>query len=306
MQQNSIADMKKLIVIILCFLSLNSFSQDLNCRVQILSPQVQNTNKRALDELQIAIGEFMNNRKWANFELKSQERIDCNLVINLKNWDGGSNFQGEAQILSSRPVYGSSYNTTLLSLSDKNFDFTYTEGQPLEFSDQNYQSNLSSILAFYAYVIIGMDADSFDEMGGTDYYAKAQAVVNNAQNVSFAGWKAFENLRNRYWLTENLVNKSFLPIREILYTYHRQGLDFMSEDIAKGRTNIAAALPKLAELDKQKQGSLLNQVFFSAKADEIIDIFSKGNPMERTKIYNVMVDADPANASKYEELKKNK
>lgn len=296
--------MKKIIVFVLCFLSLNTFAQDLNCRVQILSPQIQNTNKRPLEELQIAIGEFLNNRKWANFELQPQERIDCNLVITLKSWDGGSNYQGEAQILSSRPVYGSSYNTTLLSINDKNFDFTYTQGQPLDYSDQNYQNNLSSILAFYAYVIIGIDADSFAKMGGTDYYTKAQTVVNNAQNAAFPGWKAFEGLKNRYWLAENLNNKSFMPIRNILYSYHRLGLDIMSEDITKGRKNIADALPQLAELDKQKQGSMLNQVFFSAKADEIIDIFSKGDPMERTKIYNVMVDADPANGSKYEELKK--
>jgi len=296
--------MKKLIVIIILFLSVNSYSQDLNCRVQILSPQVQNTNKRALDVLQIAISEFINNRKWASYELKSQERIDCNLVITLKNWDGGSNFQGEAQILSSRPVYGTSYNTTLLSIVDKNFDFTYAEGQPLDFTDQVYQNNLSSMLAFYAYVIIGMDADSFEKLGGTDYYAKAQTVVNNAQNAVFAGWKAFENLRNRYWLTENLTNKSYLPIREILYSYHRLGLDIMSEDIIKGRKNIADALPKLEELDRQQQGALLNQVFFQAKGDEIVDILSKGTPMERTKIYNVMVAADPANASKYDELKK--
>lgn len=298
--------MKKLIVFVLCFLTFHSFAQDLNCRVQVLSPQIQNTNKKALDDLQIAISEFMNNRKWANFELKSQERIDCNLVITLKNWDGGSNFQGEAQILSSRPVFGSSYNTTLLSINDKNFDFTYTEGQPLDYADQSYQNNLSSMLAFYAYVIIGFDTDSFTKLGGTDYYTKAQNVVNNAQNASFPGWKAFEGLKNRYWLAENLNNKSFLPIRNIAYSYHRLGLDVMSEDIIKGRKAISDTLPQLSELDKQKQGSMLNQVFFSAKADEIIDIFSKGNPLERTKIYNLMVDVDPANSSKYEELKKGK
>jgi hypothetical protein len=296
--------MKRLVIIALCFLSLHTFAQDLNCRVQILSPQIQNTNKKALDDLQIAISEFMNNRKWADFELNSQERIDCNLVITLKNWDGGSNFQGEAQILSSRPVFGSTYNTTLLSINDKNFDFSYTQGQPLDYTDQSFQNNLSSILAFYAYVIVGFDADSFSKLAGTPYYTKAQTVVNNAQNAGFAGWKAFEGLKNRYWLAENLNNKSFLPIRNIIYNYHRLGLDVMSEDIAKGRKAIVDVLPQLADLDKQKQGSMLNQVFFSAKATEIIDIVSKGSPMERVKIYNVMVDADPANSSKYEELKK--
>lgn len=296
--------MKKIILVALCFCVFQSYAQDLNIRVQILSPQIQNTNKRPLEALQIAITEFINNRKWSDLELKTQERIDCNLVIAIKNWDGGSNFQGEAQILSSRPIYGSTFNSTVLSLNDKNFDFSYAEGQALDYSDQNYINNLSSLLAFYAYVIVGLDSDTFSKLGGTAYYTKAQTVLNNSQNASFPGWKAFENLKNRYWLIENLNNTSFLPIREILYTYHRLGLDLMSEDLNKGRKNIGDALPKLSDLDRQKQGSMLNQVFFSAKADEIINIFSKGSPMERTKIYNLMVDVDPANTSKYEELKK--
>ncbi|MBK0384038.1 DUF4835 family protein [Pedobacter sp. SD-b] len=297
---------KKLFVILLICLAIKSSAQDLNARVQILSPQIQNTNNKPIEALQQAMTEFLNNRKWSVNELKPQERIDCTIVFNLKEWDGSSNYKGEAQIISSRPVYGTSYNTTLLSVSDKNFEFSYTEGQSLDFSDQNFQSNLSSILAFYAYVIVGLDADSFSKLGGTDYYAKAQTVLNNAQNAPFGGWKAFENLRNRYWIIENLQNKTFLSLREVLYTYHRLGLDLMSDDLNKGRKNIAASLAQLTELDKQKQGSILNNIFFSAKADEIIDIFKNSDPLERTKVYNIMVEVDPANSSKYEELKNGK
>ncbi|WP_082911333.1 type IX secretion system protein PorD [Pedobacter psychrophilus] len=295
--------MKKLLLLICICLTINAEAQDLNARVQILSPQIQNTNNKPIEALQQAMSEFLNNRKWSVNELKSQERIDCNIVFNLKEWDGSSNYKGEAQIISSRPVYGTSYNTTLLSVTDKNFEFTYTEGQPLDFSDQNFQNNLSSILAFYAYIIVGLDADSFSKLGGTDYFTKAQTVLNNAQNAPFGGWKAFENLRNRYWIAENLQNKTFIPLREVLYTYHRQGLDLMSDDINKGKKNIATSIEKLTELDKQKQGSILNNIFFSAKADEIIDIFKKSDPLERTKVYNTMVEVDPANSSKYEELK---
>lgn len=297
---------KKLLTFICMCLAINAEAQDLNARVQILSPQIQNTNNKAIEALQQAMSEFLNNRKWSVNELKSQERIDCNIVFNLKEWDGSSNYKGEAQIISSRPVYGTSYNTTLLSVTDKNFEFTYTEGQPLDFSDQNFQNNLSSILAFYAYVIVGLDADSFSKMGGTDYFTKAQTVLNNSQNAPFSGWKAFENLRNRYWISENLQNKSFMPLREVLYTYHRQGLDLMGDDINKGRKNIANSIDKLKELDKQKQGSILNNIFFSAKADEIVDIFRKSDPLERIKVYNTMIEVDPANSSKYEELKKAK
>lgn len=298
--------MKKILSIILIFWGIQSFAQDLNARVQILSPQVQNTNKRPLDVLQTTIQDFLNNRKWCDATLQAQERIDCNFVITVKEWDGSSNFKAEAQIISSRPVYGSTYNTPVLSVNDKNFDFNYSEGQPLDFSDQSFSSNLSSLLAFYAYVIVGMDFDTFSKLGGTPYYAKAQTVLNNAQNAPYTGWKAFEGLRNRYWLIENLTNKSFLPLRSLLYTYHREGLDLMSDDVKKGRKNIAAALPDLNELDQQKQGSMLNQLFFSAKADEIVDIFSASDPIEKTKIYNIMVQVDPADQTKYEALKNGK
>ena len=298
--------MRKILFVLIIFLSLKSDAQDLNARVQILSPTIQNTNKRPLEVLEQAIVEFLNNRKWSTLELKAQERIDCNFLINVKEWDGSSNFKCEAQILSSRPIFGTSYNSTILSVNDKNFEFSYTEGQPLDFSDQNFQNNLSSLLAFYAYVIVGLDADTFSKLGGTDYFNKAQTVLNNAQNAPFAGWKAFENLKNRYWIIENILNRTYLPIRNLLYNYHRLGLDIMVEDANKARKNISASIIGLNELDKQKQGYILNQIFFSAKGDEIVDVFSKSDPIERTKIYNALVDADPANTAKYEALKKAK
>lgn len=295
--------MKYLLIFIFLSYSLASFAQDLNARVQILSPQVQNTNKRPLEVLEAAMTDFLNNRKWTENELQPQERIDCNFVINIREWDGSSNFKAEAQILSSRPVYNTSYNTSILSLSDKNFDFSYNEGQPLDFADQNFINNLSSLLAFYAYVIVGLDYDSFEKLAGTNYYTKAQTVLNNAQNAPFTGWKAFEGLRNRYWLIENLNNKSFLPLRELIYTYHREGLDLMSDNINKAKKNMANSLNKLNELDKQKQGSVFNQAFYSAKAEEITNLFIKSDPVERMKIYNIMAGVDPANISKYEALK---
>lgn len=298
--------MRIALVLSFLFLSFCSYSQDLNARVQILSPRIQNTNKRPLEVLETAMTDFLNNRRWSETQLQAQEKIDCNFVITLTEWDGSSNFKGEAQIISSRPVFGSSYNSTLLSVNDKNFDFSYSEGQPLDYADQNFINNLSSLLAFYAYTIVGLDSDSFSKLGGTGYFTKVQDVLNNAQNAPFSGWKAFEGLRNRYWLIENLNNKSYLPLRELSYSYHRQGLDLMSDNINKGRKNIAEALPSLSELDKQKQGAMLNQVFFSAKAEEIVSIFSKSDPIERTKIYNILADADPANITKYEVLKNGK
>lgn len=293
-------------LIFFCFLIISQtvHSQDLNARVQILAPQLANSNKRVLDILETSIKDFLNNKRWSADALQPQERIDCNFVITITDWDGSSNFKAEAQIQSNRPVFNSSYSSTLLNISDKDFDFTYSEGQPLDFSEQNYISNLSSLLAFYAYIITGMDYDTFSKFGGTPYFEKAQTVLDNAQTAPNGGWKAFENLRNRFWLMENLMNKSFNPLRESLYVYHRDGLDVMAENQAKGRKAILSVIPQLQKIDRQKQGSILNQIFFTAKADEIINILSAAEPQEKMKAYTALSVIDPANSLKYEILKK--
>lgn len=281
-----------------------SRAQDLNARVKILSQQIQNTNQRSFDQLETAIRDFLNNRKWSNDPVRPMERIDCNFVINITQWDGSASFQADAQIQSSRPVFGSSYTSTILNISDKDFAFTYQDGQPLDYTDQAYQGNLSSLLAFYAYVIVGMDYDTYSRFGGSSYYQRAQTVVNNAQNASFAGWKAFENLKNRYWVAENLNNKAFNPIRETLYDYHRNGLDIMAGNRAKGRKEVLSTLSQLQKLDRQKQGSILNQLFFSAKATELVNIAGQADPQDRMRAYNQLIQLDPSNLAKYELLKK--
>jgi hypothetical protein len=296
--------MKYLILFCLIIISQSVLSQDLNARVQILAPQLANSNKRILDILEISIKDFLNNKRWSVDALLPQERIDCNFVITITDWDGSSNFKAEAQIQSNRPVYNSSYSSTLLNISDRDFGFTYSEGQPLDFSEQNFINNLGSLLAFYAYIITGMDYDSFSKFGGTSYFEKAQTVLNNAQIAPNSGWKAFENLRNRFWLVENLTNKSFNPIRESIYIYHRDGLDVMVENQSKGRKAVLSVIPQLQKIDKQNQGSILNQIFFTAKADEIINILATADPQEKLKAYNALSVIDPANSLKYEVLKK--
>lgn len=283
------------------------YSQDLNARVQILAPQIPNANKRVLDVLEVSIKDFLNGRRWTADALQPQERIDCNFVITITEWDGSSaNFKAEAQIQSSRPIYNTNYNSTILNLNDKDFTFSYSEGQALDYSDQNYLNNLTSLLAFYAYIITGMDYDTFSKLGGTPYFQKAQTVLNNAQNAPNAGWKAHENLRNRFWLVENLTNKAYNPIRESMYEYHRDGLDVMTENSSKGRKAIYAVLPQLQKIDKQKQGAILNQVFFTAKSDELINILSDAEPQEKLKAFTILSVVDPANALKYEILKRSR
>ncbi len=298
--------MKYLLLLTLLIISKSIYSQDLNARVQILAPQIPNSNKRTLDVLETSIKDFLNGRRWTADALQAQERIDCNFVITITDWDGSSNFKAEAQIQSNRPIYNTSYSSTILNISDKDFGFNYSEGQTLDFSDQSYISNLSSLLAFYAYIITGMDYDTFSKFGGTAYFQKAQTVLNNAQNAPNTGWKAFENLRNRFWLVENLTNKSYNPIRESMYNYHRDGLDVMAENSSKGRKAIFSLLPQLQKIDKQKQGSLLNQLFFTAKSDELINILNSADQQERMKAFNILSDIDPANSLKYEALKKSR
>ncbi|MDB5014478.1 MAG: hypothetical protein JWQ25_2680 [Daejeonella sp.] len=296
--------MKYLFIILFSLFAQHVFSQDIYARVQIAAPQLQNTNQRTLDALSLSISDFLNTRKWSNNNLQVAERIECNFIITITEWDGSSSFKAEAQIQSSRPIFGTSYNSTVLNINDKDFDFIYSEGQAVEFSDQNYINNLSSLLGFYAYVIVGMDYDTFSKFGGTTYYNKAQVVLNNTQSSPNKGWKAFENLKNRYWLIENLQNRAYNPIRETLYTYHRQGLDVMSENLNKGRKTIMSTLSQLQKIDKQKQGSILNQLFFTAKADEVVNILRSAEPQDKVKAFNILSEVDPANTSKYESLKK--
>ncbi|MBC7566218.1 MAG: DUF4835 family protein [Pedobacter sp.] len=280
-------------------------AQELNARVQILAPTVPNIDKRNLEVLQKNIREFLNNNKWSNESYAPQERIECNFVITLSEWDGNSAYKAEAQIQSSRPVYGSAYNSTLLNLNDKDFDFNYTEGQSLDFSDQNYLTNLSSLLGFYAYTIIGLDKDSFSSLGGTLFHKKALTLLNNAQVSSNSGWKAFDGLRNRYWLNENLLNKGFEELRVFIYDYHFNGLDKLQDNPGRGLNRMISLLGGLKQMDKQKLGSIFPNFYFASKADEVVNIFSiqTGDPTDRIKAYNLLVEVDPVNKNKYERLK---
>ena len=280
-------------------------AQELNARLQILAPAVPNIDKRNIEVLQTNIREFLNSNKWTTESYAPQERIECNFVITITEWDGNSAYRAEAQLQSSRPVYGTSYNSTLLNLSDKDFDFNYTEGQPLDFSDQNFISNLTSLLGFYAYTIIGLDKDSFSHLGGTSYFRKALNVLNNAQTAGNKGWKAVDGLRNRYWLNENLLNKGFEELRNFIYDYHYNGLDRLQDNPARGVKKMLNQLSGLKTMDKQKIGSIFPNFYFASKADEVVNIFSipTGDPTDAIKAYNLLSEVDPANLNKYETLK---
>lgn len=299
--------MKKIVGFILLLLICGVVNaQELNSRVQVLAPNISNINKKNLEVLQKTIRDFLNNNKFTSETYLPQERIECNLVITITNWDGSSGYTAEAQIQSSRPVYNSSYYSTLLNLSDKDFDFNYNDGQSLDFSEQNFISNLSSLLGYYAYTIIGLDKDSFSNLGGTSYFTKAQTLLTIAQTGGNKGWKAFDGLRNRYWLNENLLNFSFKDLRVFIYNYHYNGLDKLQENVNVGAKNILAMLPALQQMDKQKLGSIFPNVYFSSKADELANILSNIDLADRIMAFNLLSEIDPANINKYEALKKGK
>ncbi|WP_029287815.1 DUF4835 family protein [Pedobacter sp. R20-19] len=294
--------MKKILWILLLAGFGKLQAQELNARVTILAPQVSNISKPTIDVLQRTIRDFLNNNKFSTENYKPTERIDCSFVITINSWDGGSGYTAEAQIQSSRPVFNSSYNSTLLNMSDKNFDFSYNDGATIDFSDQNYISNISALLSYYAYTIIGLDKDSFARMGGTTYFKKAQNIINLAQASGNAGWKAADGLRNRFWFNENVLNPVFSELRAFIYSYHLNGLDQLTDN-DKGLTAIVAALPALQQMDKQKLGSIFPNVYFASKAEEVTNVLAKLNMQERLKAYNMLAEIDPANIGKYEGLK---
>jgi len=299
--------MKKTFTLIILSLLLFSAvgAQELNVRVQVLAPAVPNINKKNIDLIQNTIRDYLNNNKWTTESYLPQERIEANLVVTITAWDGSSAYKAEAQIQTSRPIYGSSYNSTILNLSDKDFDFAYNEGQPIDFSDQNYLTNLGSLLSYYAYTIIGLDKDSFSKLGGTPYFLKAQNILNLAQASGNSGWKAFDGLRNRYWFNENVLNRTFQELRIFIYAYHMQTLDRMQQDPVKAAKGMLSILTDLKQMDKQKLGSIFPNVYFATKADEMANVLLLTSPQEKTDAYNLLSDIDPANIGKYDILKKN-
>lgn len=293
--------MKVILGLIFLLFSLSIDAQELNCIVKVNAKQIQGTETRVYENMEKDIYEFMNNTKWTNDIFKSEERIECSMFITLNKKETNL-FSGTIQISSRRPVYNSSYYSTIFNHLDENFVFTYTEFAPLEFNTNAHITNLTSVLAFYAYIIIGLDYDSFELNGGKKYFDQALKIVNNAQSESSEGWKAFESDRNRYWLAASLNDDFYAPLHNCLYNYHLTGLDKMQENTDMGRKNIVDALVGLEKIHQARPSSFIMKVFFNAKADEIVNIFSEGLPPEKNQMSILCTKLDPGNASKYDKI----
>jgi hypothetical protein len=300
--------MKKTLLIFLCFLlsGIGSIAQELNCKVQVMSPKLQSNpaNKEIFESLQTVVFEFMNNTKWTNDKFKPEERIDCTILINISDKISSDVFSGSIQIQASRPVFNSSYSSMLLNYNDNDFKINFLRNTRLVFSPDKHQNNLTSILAFYAYMILGYDYDSFSMEGGSQYFNKAQNVVSNATNAPESGWKAFEGNKNRYWLVDNALQNVFKPLRQCFYKYHRLGFDMLYDDVAKGRRAVMQGLELIEKVHKNRPGSFNVQLFFTAKADELVNLFSQAFPDEKNKAVNLLKKLDPTNATKYQKILK--
>lgn len=288
------------LLIVLSFFRISA--QELNCVVNVATPKVEGTDKRVFESMQSAIYEFVNNRKWTNYNVGPEERIECTFLLTINDRLGSDEFRGTLNVVVRRPVLNSAYNSVLFNYIDKGIQFKYVEYQPLDYSDGTFSSNLTSILAYYSYVILGFYFDSFSPSGGTPYFEKAQEVVNAAQNAPETGWKAFESDKNRYWLVNNYLTAANSGLRDFAYRYHRLGLDLMYDKVDQGRGSIASCIEILQSIYNAKPNLFALQLTTDAKRDEIINIFSDQRvaPLEKTSVVNILKEIDPANSSKYQ------
>lgn len=283
------------------WLSQEARAQELNCDVTVMAPQVSNVDPVRFEVLEDQIREFMNSRRWTNDQFDIEERIECTLLITINSAPSQTSFSGSIQVQASRPVYYSDYKTPIFTSNDNDFDFTFIDNQIIQFSLDQHRDNLSSTLAFYAYMILGTDYDTFAFEGGTDNFLKAQTIVANAQNAGESGWKASQGQRNRFWMVENILSQTFRPLRECNYVYHRMGFDKLYSDLEGARKSIAEAITELRTIHRIKPSSHNVQLWFAAKQNEIIQLFKSAPPEEIDAITPVLKELDPGNIKRYTE-----
>ena len=276
-------------------------AQELNCTVTVIAPQISNVDVSRFDALEDGIREFMNGRRWTNDNFEFEERIECTIQLTVNEAIGSTVFKGSMQVQSSRPVFNSDYNTPVLLVNDGDIQFEWLDNSTILFNPGQHRDNLSSLLAYYAYMILGMDYDTFSLEGGTPHFLQAQAIVANAQNAGERGWKASQGKQNRYWLVENHLSQTFRPVRICLYNYHRKGLDVLFQDIEGGRLTIAESLIDMRSTNRIRPGSYNIQVFFLSKSDEIINIFSPAPDAERGRLLPILKQLDPGNIQSYDQ-----
>lgn len=293
-------------ILALIAMSIAMTAQELKCTISINSEQVQGSNKAVFTTLQQSMEEFVNTQRWTNMTFQEKERIECSMMIVVKSVQDNM-FVCEFTCQSRRPVFGTTYTTPTLNIKDANFTFTYQEYDRMEFQPNTFTSNLTALVAYYCYLIIGHDMDSFAKLGGTPYFQVCEDIVTSAQsasldNAEMVGWKAFESNRNRYALTNNLMDEAFKKYRAYYYDYHRHGLDEMVNNVANGRARIAKDIKVLKEAYNARPATYLVGTFLDAKSDELVNIFKSGTADEKKMVYELLMDIDPTRQDTYENI----
>ncbi len=305
---------RTLYILLVCIFTYAGISaQELNARVRVVDNQIPSTvDRKIFRTLETSLTNFLNNRKWGNDQFKPNEKINCQFLITLQQMPEPNVFSASITIQVARPVYSTSYVSPIINFQDPNFDFRYVESQPMEFNENRISgtdplvSNLTAVIAYYAYIILGFDYDSFSIKGGEILFQKALNIVNNAPDATkISGWKSFENNnRNRYWLAENLINNRYAVIHDIYYNYYRRGLDVMYEDENAARAEILNALVYMDNLNRETPNLMIVQFFMLGKADELINIFKKASTPDKSRIVEILSRLDVSNSNKYkQELK---
>jgi len=297
--------MHKIFVFLLIIFSGLLNAQDFITKVTVNEARIQNTNTQIFRNLEMSIMEFMGSRKWATHDVLPVEAIELNIIITLNSFDLPDNFSATLQIQASRPVYNTTLNTVLLLHEDNEFNFRYVNFQAMDFNINSYLNNLTSVLAFYANIVLGLEADSFSPNGGSTYFDRAYTIMTIAQTGNESGWNPTDgkNNRNRYWLIENMLNDRFKEFREAMFLYHRKGLDMMHKDIEQGRSEVTNAIARLQKVARNVPNSFLMRVFFNGKTTEIINIYSQALAAEKNKVIQMLKEIDPANSARWEKIR---
>ncbi len=298
--------MKQLLLLLSLFLPVVLQAQELQAKININHQQIQGTDKAVFDNLQQTLEQFVNEKQWTALQFQENERIQVTFNITVTKYDASSNrFTCTALIQASRPVYNSSYTTTLYNNRDRNFDFDFTQFDQLNFTEEVIDNQLMALVGYYAYLIIGLDLDSFSPMGGTDVLQRCMNLVNNAQNLEFVGWKSFEDSRNRFAFINDYLDEAMKPFRQLQYDYYRQGLDEMAQNVERGRTNVTTALETLLkQAHEDKPLSLLPQIWTDYKKDELANIYKgKGTQKEKESVYDVLLGINASQSSSWDKIK---
>lgn len=304
--------MKKVLwifIILICLQPVHSWSQELLTKVTVIASRVNTTvDKRIFITLQTQLNNLMNTRKWTNDVFQQNEKIECSFILNIENIVEPNVYKATLTVQAARPVYNSSYQCALVNFLDAEVTFKYQEFQPIEFNESRIQgndpiaANLTAIFAYYAYMIIGLDYDSFSPKGGEPYFRKAQNIVNNApEGKGLSGWRVFDGLRNRYWLNENLINNRYNIVHDVIYSYYRAGMDKWYENESEARKNVLQTLVQLQAFNKENPNTMILQFFMQGKMQELIGLFKKGTPDERSRAVQLLSELDVINSPSYKQ-----